>query len=151
MNEGKRPTKLKIDGGPEGEGMDMDMPPAPPMDQPPMDQPPMDDPMAGGDGMAPEPSAPEGGEDDELMNLFNGLSIEDKAAAKKYIESMADKGEGEGAPQEPPMATEGRIVRTTMREMLGSVALPKDERKTERDEEKLPKKFTKQSPFVTPY
>ena len=91
-------------------GMDDMNTPMPPMDagqdmmppeggdQDPMggEEPPMDDAGAPQDDMG-------GGEDDELMNLINSLSIEDKAAVKKYAESMADEGDGE----EPPMDDAG--------------------------------------------
>ena len=142
--------------------MDMDVPAAPPMDQDPMmgGGDPMaggPDPMAGGDPNAADPMAggedpmagPEPtGEDDELTNIINGLSIEDKAAVLKYAKSMASESEGA---QQPQMPTESRMVRTTMREMLNSTSLPPEDRKTERKERKLPKKVSKSSPFVSPY
>ena len=66
--------------------------------------PPMDTPMDDqGGGMV-------NAEDDEMMNLLSQLSIEDKAAAKKYIESMIDdandyeqEGEEEAANGEQSM------------------------------------------------
>lgn len=70
--------------------------------EPPMgDEPSMDGPDAGGEG-----------DDDELMNIINGLSVEDKAAVKKYAESMADNnGGGDDEPpmsEEPPMPMESK-------------------------------------------
>lgn len=137
--------------------MGMDMPPAPPMGpdpmaggEDPMGDPGMGDPMAGGDeGMPPAP--PAGGDDDELTQVIDGLSMEDKAAVLKYAKSMADDNGG-GEEQAPaPMPNESRMVRTTMREMMKSVALPPEDRKTERKEEKLSGKFGKKNPFVSPY
>ena len=136
--------------------MDMDMPPAPPMGPDPMvgADPGMggEDTMAGGDeGMPPAP--PAGGEDDELTQVIDGLSMEDKAAVLKYAKSMADNNGGgeEQAPTPEPMPNESRMVRTTMREMMNSVTLPPEDRKTERKEDKLSGKFGKKNPFVSPY
>ena len=112
----KRPTKLVIPdsvplGGDMMGGMDDMNTPMPPMDAgqdmiPPEggDQDPM---MGGEEPPMDDAGAPEGdmggGEDDELMNLINSLSIEDKAAVKKYAESMTDDEGGE----EPPMGDAG--------------------------------------------
>ena len=69
------------------------------------------------------------------------------------IKSMADNNGGgeEQAPTPEPMPNESRMVRTTMREMMNSVTLPPEDRKTERKEDKLSGKFGKKNPFVSPY
>ena len=135
----------------------MGMPPAPPMD-PGMGDPGMgeEDPMMGGDdqGMGDDdmgmPPAPQDNGDDELMQVIDGLSMEDKAAVLKYAKSMSSD-DNAGGEQQQPMPNESVMVRTTMGEMLGSTTLPRKERKTERKETKLPKKFNKSNPFVSPY
>ena len=72
---------------------------APPMgSDPQMDEPTMDEPDMGGE--MEDPGMEMGGnqEDDELMNVINSLSVEDKAAVLKYAKSMSDNGEeDEGA------------------------------------------------------
>ena len=79
----------------------LDGAPMPPMGADNMggDDPMMGDPNAkGGDPMGEMPQDPNamgGTDDDELMNIVNGLSIEDKAAVTKYAKSMADDSEGE--------------------------------------------------------
>ena len=114
----------------------------------------MGDPMAGGEdpgmgGPEPDMGGQPGGEDDELAQIINGLSIEDKAAVLKYAKSMAGDG-NEGNEQGMPM--ENTNAKTTIREdMMGDVTQPVRDRKTERDETKLSKKAKKSSPFVSPY
>lgn len=120
----------------------MMMPPPPPMNQePPMgtdDMPPMDE--------------PQGGEDDELMNVINSLSTEDKAAVLKYAKSMADDEPQDTPPMDdgqggmPPMG-ESRVIEA----MRPSVNGDNDRR---RDDKKLPKAIKnkkRKSPYISPY
>ena len=46
-------------------------------------------------------------DDDELMNVINGLSVEDKAAVLKYAKSMSDNGEGDEGGEMPMDADMG--------------------------------------------
>ena len=66
-----------------------DMGGAPDMGEPAMDAPDMEEPDMGGE---PDMDAPDmgGGEDDELMDVVNGLSMEDKVAVLKYAKSLGD-------------------------------------------------------------
>ena len=63
---------------------DPDMGGAPDMGEPNMEEPDM--------GGAPDMEEPDNGgeEDDELMNVVNGLSMEDKVAVLKYAKSLGD-------------------------------------------------------------
>lgn len=69
----------------------------PDMGSDPMGGPDMEpDQMGGPDDMPPMDGPDEGGnaDDQELLDIINGLSIEDKAAVTKYAKSMADKSGG---------------------------------------------------------
>jgi len=150
-------------GGLDGMG-DLDAP-APPMDTAPMDDPNMmddpnamgEDPMGDPNAMDDQNAAPESQEDEELIDLINSLSIEDKAAAKKYIESMADdnsEGEDEEQPQdEMPMESRKslkRMIDETIEEVLKKDVV----NKSGRDEDELPSKYNGdefKSPFKTQY
>ena len=126
---------------------DLDNAPMPPMGADDMgmggpmgDEPPMDDPNMGN------------GEDDELMNIINNLSIEDKAAVTKYAKSMAD--DSNGGNEEPQdmggdMSMESRrSLKNIIDEALNDVI--NDREGTKRDERKLPKNLRKSgSPFTS--
>lgn len=108
-----------------------------------------EDPMA--DGGMDDPNAM-GGEDDELMNIINGLSIEDKAAVTKYAKSMADDSNGGETPDmggEMPMESR-RNVRNLIDEVINDVL---DNREgTKRPEKKLPKQYRNvEMPFKSPF
>ena len=146
--------------GGDVDGMgDLDNAPMPPMgpDDMGMDDPnamggaePMgEDPMA--DGSMDDPNAM-GGEDDELMDIINGLSIEDKAAVTKYAKSMADDSNGEETPDmggEMPMESR-RNIRNLIDEVINDVL---DNREgTKRPEKKLPKQYRNvEMPFKSPF
>ena len=109
-------------------------------------EPPMDDPM-GGEG----PNAM-GDEDDELMNIINGLSIEDKAAVTKYAKSMADDSEGAEDPMmggEMPMESK-RGMKNIIDEVLNDVLDNKEG--TKRPEKKMPRQYRDmEMPFKSPF
>ena len=68
----------------------MDEPPMPPMgNEPPAPAPDMNEPEPPIDD-APIGDEPKDDDNDEIMSLIDKLSIEDKLAAKKYIQSMVD-------------------------------------------------------------
>ena len=106
----------------------------------------MDDPM-GGEG----PNAM-GGEDDELMNIINGLSIEDKAAVTKYAKSMADDSEGAEDPMmggEMPMESK-RGMKSIIDEVLNDVL--DNQEGTKRPEKKMPRQYRDmEMPFKSPF
>lgn len=110
-------------------------------------EPPMDDPMGDED-----PNAM-GGEDDELMNIINSLSIEDKAAVTKYAKSMADDSNGGGDPNamggEMPMESR-RGMKNIIDEVLNDVLDSKEG--TKRPEKKMPKQYRDmEMPFKSPF
>ena len=115
-----------------------------------------EDPMAGGeDPMGGEdPNAMGGGEDDELMDIINGLSIEDKAAVTKYAKSMADGSEG-GDDMMPPadggMPMESRRgMRSIIDEVINDVL--DNQEGTKRPEKKMPKEYRNmEMPFKSPF
>lgn len=92
------------------------------------------------------------GDDDELMNIINGLSIEDKAAVTKYAKSMADDSEG-SMPQDDgnamPMESKkgfNNIINEVINDVLD------DRESTKRPEKKLPKAYRgMSSPFKSPF
>lgn len=154
-----------MDGSMDGMG-DMNAP-MPPMGADPMggddmmgdapsgmdNEPPMDEPMGGEDPNAAS------GEDDELMNIINGLSIEDKAAVTKYAKSMADNSEGTEdqmmGGETPDMGNEmpmesRRNVRNIIDEVLNDVLDNKEG--TKRPEKKMPKQYRDmEMPFKSPF
>ena len=117
-----------------------------PMANPMGGEPPMDDPMGGED-----PNAM-GGEDDELMNIINGLSIEDKAAVTKYAKSMADDSEGAEDPMmgdEMPMESK-RGMKNIIDEVLNDVL--DNQEGTKRPEKKMPRQYRDmEMPFKSPF
>lgn len=130
--------------------MDDTMTPPPPMQNDPMmgaEEPPMDEPQD--ENM--------GGEDDELMNVINSLSTEDKAAVLKYAKSMSDNDDesqdmgGNEPPMDepqggmPPMG-ESRVIEGLKPSVNGN-----NERK--RDKKELPKTLKNKSrnPYISKY
>jgi hypothetical protein len=157
--------------GGDMDGMgDLDNAPMPPMGPDSMGGDPMADPMGGAtDNMGNEPpmDAPMGGEDpnamggedDELMNIINGLSIEDKAAVTKYAKSMADNSEGAEDPViggealdmggEMPMESR-KGMRNIIDEVINDVIDNKEG--TKRPEKKMPKQYRNmEMPFKSPF
>lgn len=121
------------------------------------EDPMMGDPNAMGEdpmgGMPQDPNAMGNADDDELMNIVNGLSIEDKAAVTKYAKSMADDSEGnEMMPQggeEMPMESK-RPLRNIIDEVLNDVL--NDREGTRRPEKKMPKEYRDvEMPFKSPF
>jgi hypothetical protein len=166
----ERPTKLEIPDstlGGDVDGMgDLDNAPMPPMGADDMGgEGQMTDPMGGApddmggedpNAMGEEPpmgdEEPMGGEDDELMDIINGLSIEDKAAVTKYAKSMADDSNGKETPDmggEMPMESR-RDIRNLIDEVINDVL---DNREgTKRPEKKLPKQYRNvEMPFKSPF
>ena len=158
----ERPTKLEIPDSTLGGDVDgmggLDNAPMPPMGADDMggeDQ--MADPMGGApddmggedlDAMDEEP--PMGGEDDELMGIINGLSIEDKAAVTKYAKSMADDSEGDEMPQ-GDMPMESRVnMKSIIDETINDVL--DDRVGTTRPQKKLPRAYRDMvNPFISPF
>ena len=135
--------------GGDMDGMgDLDNAPMPPMGPDDMGG---EDPMGGApDEMGSEP--PMDGEDDELMNIINGVSIEDKAAVTKYAKSMADDSEGAEDPMmggEMPM--ESKIgMKNIIDEVLNDVLDNKE--CTKRPEKKMPRQYRDmEMPFKSPF
>ena len=165
----ERPTKLEIPNsnlGGDMDGMgDLDNAPMPPMGADDMGG---EDPMGSPNDMGGEPPMndmgedPNGmenpdmgnGEDDELMDIINSLSIEDKAAVTKYAKSMADDSEGGEEPMGDMQDMGGNMSMESIRnykhiidEVVDSVLNDTDYR----DEEKLPKAYRKlTNPYISP-
>lgn len=108
-------------------------------------QDPMNDPMGGED-----PNAMGGSDDEELMNIVNGMSTEDKAAVIKYAKSMADDSEG-GMPQDDAMPMESRrSFKSIIDETINDVLDKKEG--TKRPEKKMPRQYKgMKSPFKSPF
>ena len=104
-----------------------------------------EDPMAGG-----EPNAI-GSDDDELMNIVNGMSTEDKAAVIKYAKSIADDSEGGEMPQDGVMPMESkRTFRNIIDETINDVL--DDKEGTKRPEKKMPRQYKgMNNPFKSPF
>lgn len=128
--------------------MPMDMEPAGPMGPPDGgDMPDMpEEPKEGGEG-APE------GEDSELMDLIDSLSLEDKAAVKKYAESMADS-KGDEKPDmgggEPPMGDMPMENRQYLNNLVNEIS----DELMKRDRKRFDKNITakgigRKNPFVS--
>ena len=135
--------------GGDMDGMgDLDNAPMPPMGPDDMGG---EDPMGGApDDMGGEP--PMDGEDDELMNIINGLSIEDKAAVTKYAKSMADDSEGaedQMMGDEMPMESK-RGMKSIIDEVLNDVL--DNQEGTKRPEKKMPRQYRDmEMPFKSPF
>lgn len=169
----KRPTKLEIPNndpiGGDMDGMDDMDAPMPPMGSDDMgDDPGMDDPMGDDIGGAPDDMGGDPGmddmgspddmggssEDDELMDIINSLSIEDKAAVTKYAKSMADEGGSEKPEMGDDMMPESRHnFKRIIDETLNSIIDKKSDNGIKRPGKKLSSKFrdNKTNPFVSPF
>ena len=132
---------------------ELDNAPIPPMDAEPNG---MEDPMNGtdpnamgdtapmGDDMGADQSSMGGSDDDELMNIVNGMSTEKKAAVIKYAKSMSDDSEGE-----MPMESK-RNFKSIIDETINDVLDKKDG--TKRPEKKMPRQYkAMKSPFKSPF
>ena len=142
---------------------DLDNAPMPPMGTDDMGmndsmgggEPPMDDPnamsdqnpMGGGDPNAMGAGNPE---DDELNNIVDGMSAEDKAAVVKYAKSIAD--DSNAAPQDGGMPMESTFnYKGIIDEVINDVL--NDYEGTKRPEKVMPKEYRNQplTPFQSPY
>lgn len=168
----KRPTKLEIPNndpiGGDMDGMDDMDAPMPPMGSDDMgDDPGMDDPMGDDIGGAPDDMGGDPGmddmgspddmggssEDDELMDIINSLSIEDKAAVTKYAKSMADDGSEEPEMGDDMMPESRHNFKRIIDETLNSIIDKKSDNGIKRPGKKLSSKFrdNKTNPFVSPF
>lgn len=102
-----------------------------------------------GDNMPQGPDEMEGGEDkNELMGIFDNLSVEDKAAVIKYAKSMSnDEGEDEAPSMGNEMPMESRrkykrIIDETINDVLD------DYEGTKRPQKKLPNCRRRMTPFT---
>lgn len=109
--------------------------------------PPMDDGINddGADGNADDNSNPE---DNELMDIINSLSIEDKAAVEKYAKSMVDDDKS-SASDDMPMESRMSRFKNLVDETINSFLYDDDE---DDRVERLPKEYKSLSnPFKSPY
>lgn len=113
--------------------------------------PPMDDGDSdginddGADGNADDNSNPE---DNELMDIINSLSIEDKAAVEKYAKSMVDDDKS-SASDGMPMESRVSRFKNLVDETINSFLYDDDE---DDRVERLPKEYKSLSnPFKSPY
>lgn len=134
---------------------------------PPMGEDPTQDPNAMGGDMPQDPSAmgddgsmgdmPQQGQDqddddDEIMNIINSLSIEDKAAVEKYAKSMVDDDSSDNSSNDSmPMESRYRSIKPVIDETISSYLYDDDDDEEERMQ-KLPKEYKGfKSPFKSPY
>lgn len=147
MNESDRPTKLRVPnvGIDDFEDAGIGMPPQDGMEEPMMgtEEPMMggEDPMAqggeelGGEAPIEGDDAQQGGENQELIDTINSLSIEDQAAVLKYAKSMQDNGEGQ--------------EQLPTNESLDDLTKKKSDRSVKRDDESINKNVKdRKNPFV---
>lgn len=137
---------------PMGPGAEAGGPDAmPPMgNEPPIG--PDEDPMADdGPGEEPVGDEPTGGDDDELMNIINKLSLEDKAAVEKYAKSMVGDDDGGEPGQDDAMPMESRrSFRSLIDETINDVIDGRESRN--RADKRMPKEYRRmKSPFKSPY
>lgn len=129
---------------------DMDNAPMPPMGADDMG---MEEPMDEPTDMGGE--QPTNGEDDELMNVVNNLSVEDKAAVLKYAKSMADDSEVEEMPQGEDMGEMPMESRKSLQNIIDETindVIDGEKRGTKRDEKEMPKEYNGlKSPFKSPF
>ena len=132
-------------GGNTGD-MGLDNTPMPPMDAGGQDM----ELMGGEAPMSPAPTQQGNSDDDELMNIVNGMSTEDKAAVIKYAKSMAEEGGGTPPQEQQPMPEARTHVKDVVDETINSIL---DKNDDNRDVNELPKKYKgkKNNPFVSPY
>lgn len=129
---------------------DMNNAPMPPMGADDMG---MEDPMGGDpNAMGGEQPPMNGGDDEELMNIVDGMSAEDKAAVIKYAKSMADDSQGAQDPNmggEMPMESR-RSFKDIIDETINDVLDSKEG--TKRPEKKMPKEYKgMNNPFKSPF
>lgn len=136
----------------------MDEPPIPPMgNEPPAPAPDMNEPEPPIDD-APIGDEPKDDDNDEIMSLIDKLSIEDKLAAKKYIQSMVDDNDGgeekkEETP-EPDMPMESKKnIGKLVNEIVNSVLSDFDDDDESDREDKIirNKKVSDANPFKSKY
>lgn len=90
-------------------------------------------------------------DDDEIMNIINSLSIEDKAAVEKYAKSMVDDSSDNSSNDSMPMESRYRSIKSVIDETISSYLYDDDDDKEERIQ-KLPKEYKGfKSPFKSPY
>lgn len=128
---------------------DLDNAPMPPMGTDDMG---MNGPMGGGEPPMDDPNAigAENPEDDELNNIVDGMSAEDKAAVVKYAKSIAD--DSNAAPQDGGMPMESTFnYKGIIDEVINDVL--NDYEGTKRPEKVMPKEYRNQplTPFQSPY
>ena len=124
-------------------------------DEPPMGGPDdmgEEDPMGGPDDMGGD-EPPMGGDsdDDELMNIVDGMSTEDKAAVIKYAKSMVNDSEDNipSASDEMPMESV-RNYKGIIDEVINDVL--DNQEGTKRPGKRIPKEYNgMKSPFKSPY
>ena len=130
---------------------------------PPMGEDPTQDPNAMGGDMPQDPSAmgddgsmgdiPQQGQDqddDEIMNIINSLSIEDKAAVEKYAKSMVDDSSDNSSNDSMPTESRYRSIKSVIDETISSYLYDDDDE--EERTQKLPKEYKGfKSPFKSPY
>ena len=126
---------------------------------PPMGEDPTQDPSAmgadqsmGDDGsMDDMPQQGQDQDDDEIMNIINSLSIEDKAAVEKYAKSMTDDSSDNSSNDSMPMESRYRSIKPVIDETINSYLYDDDDDEEERMQ-KLPKEYKGfKSPFKSPY
>ena len=90
-------------------------------------------------------------DDDEIMNIINSLSIEDKAAVEKYAKSMTDDSSENSSNDSMPMESRYRSIKSVIDETISSYLYDDDDDEEERMQ-KLPKEYKGfKSPFKSPY
>lgn len=90
-------------------------------------------------------------DDDEIMNIINSLSIEDKAAVEKYAKSMVDDSSDNSSNDSMPMESRYRSIKSVIDETISSYLYDDDDDEEERIQ-KLPKEYKGfKSPFKSPY
>lgn len=135
--------------GMEDPSMGVDMNSMPPMGEDPTigaDQ------SMGDDGsMDDMPQQGQDQDDDEIMNIINSLSIEDKAAVEKYAKSMVDDSSDNSSNDSMPMESRYRSIKSVIDETISSYLYDDDDDEEERIQ-KLPKEYKGfKSPFKSPY
>ena len=126
---------------------------------PPMGEDPIQDPNAMGEDQSMEddgsmddiPQQGQDQDDDEIMNIINSLSIEDKAAVEKYAKSMTDDSSDNSSNDSMPMESRYRSIKPIIDETISSYLYDDDDDEEERMQ-KLPKEYKGfKSPFKSPY
>lgn len=135
--------------GTEDPSMGGDMNSMPPMGEDPTmgaDQSMVDD-----GSMDDMPQQGQDQDDDEIMDIINSLSIEDKAAVEKYAKSMTDDSSDNSSNDSMPMESMYRSIKSVIDETISSYLYDDDDDEEERMQ-KLPKEYKGfKSPFKSPY